>query len=146
MWHFPKTRAVYSKFLHYQTDGTGRDTYIKCIEGGLTSKQKMLEISKKTPQPVLHQWNNKNKRSTTCFRATSNTFYFSDGSGRDNYVCYNDGGNSQPHHWRNHVDFKFKESLRQPIENNSQIRSQQLTNKKFHGKILDDVKWQRELD
>jgi len=38
--------------------------------------------------------------------------YISDGSGRDFYVGLTEGGNSDPHRWRNQTEFRFRSSLR----------------------------------
>lgn len=38
--------------------------------------------------------------------------YVSDGSGRDFYVTSTEGGNSNPHRWRNETEYYFRNTLR----------------------------------
>jgi hypothetical protein len=71
--------AITSKYTHYLPDGFGRDSYIKCNNGGLL-KNTQVGIKKETfntPRHI-HMYSLKKEASAVKYR--------SDGSGRDSYV------------------------------------------------------------
>ncbi|KAL4442873.1 hypothetical protein ABPG74_010762 [Tetrahymena malaccensis] len=111
-----KSVPVTSKTLFYQTDGTGRDSYIKVINGGLLPQDRLHELKPKPVSSVERMEFQKKKYHRTLPPKSENKVvnYYSDGSGRDHYICINSGGRMDTsYHWRNQVDFKFNSSLRQ---------------------------------
>jgi hypothetical protein len=80
-----------AKTVYYQTNGSGRDSYIKANNGGMTQHFKPNDAppigtfsSKRTyfsPSPVV---------------ASKTVYYKSDGSGRDSYVTSTHGGFHAP--------------------------------------------------
>ena len=99
----PKAFAVY-----YRQDGTGRDTFVKYNNGGLSAAQPasfvrpsqstlLIRKIRRAPSPVIH---------------AKPVHYVCDGTGRDNYVHVNSGGMTS---YGTNKDSRtaFKESLRQ---------------------------------
>ena len=79
-------RTVKTNILIYPTNGTGRDAYIAYNNAGFW-KQNIKPITKKEQfkRPII-----------SVFRSLKHTppiwTYYSDGSGRDSYIYYNNGG------------------------------------------------------
>ena len=79
-------RTVKTNIIIYPTNGSGRDTYIMYNNAGFW-KENLRKFSNK----------NKSKRSSFArFHSIRNIpriwNYHSDGTGRDTYILYNDGG------------------------------------------------------
>lgn len=104
---------VEGKVVYYRPDGTGRDHYIKNDNGGLLSHDAVHRLKPK-PLPTKGRMVFGKPYQSPLPPKLENKFphYISDGSGRDFYVTNDEGGNSNVHRWRNHVDFRFKSSLR----------------------------------
>lgn len=92
----------------YHSDGTGRDTYINRNSGGLyapyvpragpgVSSFNTRRIPNAAPSPVI---------------APLAVHYYSDGSGRDSYISFNEGGLALRASFTD-VKTAFKQSLRQ---------------------------------
>ena len=108
----PEGRTVY-----YRSDGTGRDTYIRDHNGGLLSKDRIHKLNQFKPpreRALTFGQTKYGKHPYEYNTGAPNKFvhYISDGSGRDFYVGSTEGGNSNPHRWRNETDFYFKNTLR----------------------------------
>lgn len=101
------------KVVYYRPDGTGRDQYIKNDNGGLLSHDAVHRM-KHRPERSLGRMVFGKTYQAPLPPKLENHFphYISDGSGRDFYVTNNEGGNSHVHRWRNHVDYRFKSTLR----------------------------------
>ncbi len=106
------------KVTYYKPNGTGRDSYIRDINGGLLSHDQIhaLKIQKPPKEKPFnfgktaynkHPWQYKSATERGKFN-----HYTSDGSGRDFYITSNEGGNSFPFRWRNQTDFRYKNGLR----------------------------------
>lgn len=79
-------RTIKSNFAFYETDGLGRDGYISYNNGGFWKDNLKDAINK--PRYDFPRFNH--FRSLTRFPAPFK--YYSDGSGRDTYIIYNEGG------------------------------------------------------
>lgn len=99
-------RTQRSRFVLYETDGRGRDTYIRYNNGGFW-KENINYIYFKPNYGSQHRRTMYNLRHNAApFR------YYSDGSGRDTYILTNDGGLK-----KNHLSLKnynLKDFLRTP--------------------------------
>lgn len=105
------------KVAYYRSDGTGRDSYIRDHNGGLLTKDKIHQMTLPKPpkeRKFTFATRTYGKHPYQYKEGGSNKFvhYISDGSGRDFYVGLTEGGNSTPHRWRNHTEFRFRSSLR----------------------------------
>ena len=105
------------KVVYYRSDGTGRDTYIRDHNGGLLTKDKIHKMCQFKPPRERNFTFSQTKYGKHPFeynKGGSNKFvhYISDGSGRDYYVGSTEGGNSNPHRWRNNTEFYFRNTLR----------------------------------
>lgn len=74
---------------YYKSDGRGRDTYILYNNGGFMNPQKMYIIKKKYTLAASNLRTCKPINSN--YRSKKNN-YNPDGSGRDTYIKYNEGG------------------------------------------------------
>ncbi|CAG9325420.1 unnamed protein product [Blepharisma stoltei] len=95
---------VMPKTLYYRTNGTGRDTYIAYDNGGVfqsTSKYPNSQTGKYWIRP----------KSSYSRPSAKSLRYSSDGSGRDSYVKYGDGGLHAASTPRDSLS-TFRESLR----------------------------------
>ena len=79
-------RTIKSNFAFYETDGLGRDGYISYNNGGFWKDNLKFAVNK----PKYDYPHYSNFRSLTRFPAPFK--YYSDGSGRDTYIIYNEGG------------------------------------------------------
>ena len=113
----PSSIRVYTN--HYLPDGNGRDTYIKVNEGGLSHcKNQGLSLQ---ILPSYEKWTNLKTNRVGSFQpSTKNYHYKYDGSGRDNYIGFNNGGNSQVFQGKSSlIDFKvnlrkYQETRKKP--------------------------------
>ncbi len=79
-------RIVKTNILLYQTDGQGRDGYIQYNNGGFWKENiKQIYPKERFDRPLFRVFHSLVKKPAIWT-------YHSDGSGRDNYICYNDGG------------------------------------------------------
>ena len=81
-----QVRTVKSNFIFYQTDGFGRDTYITYNNGGFWKDNAKLAFTKPkySTTPLMNPQN--------ALKTATTLKYRSDGSGRDSYILYNEGG------------------------------------------------------
>jgi hypothetical protein len=105
------------KVVYYRSDGTGRDTYICEHNGGLLTQDRIHKLGQfKAPRERNFTFSQTKygKHPHEYNRGGVNKFvhYVSDGSGRDFYVASTEGGNSNPHRWRNQTEHYFRNSLR----------------------------------
>jgi hypothetical protein len=105
------------KVIYYRSDGTGRDSYIRDHNGGLLTKDRIHKLVQFRPArernfTFSHAKYGKHPYEYNTGAANKFVHYVSDGSGRDFYVGSTEGGNSNPHCWRNETDFYFKNTLR----------------------------------
>ncbi|CAI2380273.1 unnamed protein product [Moneuplotes crassus] len=105
---FNKTGGLgtHGKTLYYKTDGTGRDTYIKSDNGGMTS------VISPVKWPEVGTFTTKNQyASPSPTKPIPIVYYRSDGSGRDNYITSSSGG-FHPEAMGKRVDHHFLGTLR----------------------------------
>ena len=76
--------------LHYRSDGGGRDAYVYYNNGGLNSYQVSNKLKSDKIMSGRFLPSQNLKESFGC--PARPIHYVSDGSGRDSYVCNNDGG------------------------------------------------------
>ena len=105
------------KVVYYRSDGSGRDTYIRNHNGGLLTKDFIYKAVQYKPPKERNFTFSQTKYGKHPFeynKGGSNKFvhYVSDGSGRDFYVALTNGGNSNPHRWRNETEHYFRNTLR----------------------------------
>jgi hypothetical protein len=97
-------RTFSPKFMHYDSDGHGRDMYINFNNGGfLTNGVKMYKSSEWARSQNQYHYKNRPKHVAP-FK------YLSDGSGRDGYVIFESGGLKRDHKGLN--EFHLKDFLR----------------------------------
>jgi hypothetical protein len=79
-------RIAKTNIILYQNDGQGRDGYIKYNNAGFWKENiKQIYPKEKFTRPSFRVFHSLIKKPPIWI-------YYSDGSGRDSYVCYNDGG------------------------------------------------------
>jgi hypothetical protein len=88
-------RSVSEKIVHYQPDGQGRDAFIKHCNGGFMSPDMKLKEMPSSKARGGTFWSSSRakewiKTESNCPRGVVN--YWGDGSGRDYYVQFNNGG------------------------------------------------------
>lgn len=102
---------VHAKPIYYTTNGSGRDTYIKLNNGGLTTSNNLSTMSSAggNQNDSIFKFGGGNENSKKTLRiigageVKSNApnivsingrmnHYHSNGSGRDGYICVNSGG------------------------------------------------------
>jgi len=103
--------------VYYKTDGTGRDSYIKNINGGLLSYDRIHRLKQVDPpreRGFSFSKTSYGKHPFSYSKKSENKFvhYVSDGSGRDFYVSSTEGGSTVPFKWRNETNYKFISNLR----------------------------------
>ena len=132
-------RTVKTNIVLYKSNGDGRDTYISYNSGGFWKENIRPIVPKETfyrkPFAIYRSWGKTPPIWT----------YHSDGSGRDTYVCYNNGGlmkkfSSMAENYKNFLrlndDNKKEESLKNIKINLS--RDEKIYLRKIH-KIQKDL-------
>ncbi len=86
--------AIQGRTFNYYSNGTGRDSYVMDHNAGFS------RLPFKNDVPNKH-WRNQSMNMSVHSQRKYNTYeprtnhYFSDGSGRDNYIVREEGGNIQ---------------------------------------------------
>ena len=95
---------VMPRTLNYRTDGSGRDTYISVNNGGYCNSFSKT-AAYKVPNGLIRP------RSATSKPSAKSLHYKSDGTGRDGYITFGDGGLHTTVTPR-HFNATFQQSLR----------------------------------
>lgn len=96
----------HSKFVLYETDGRGRDTYISYNNGGFWKDNvNYIFFNPKYGSQSSKPLQEIRKNASPCT-------YYSDGSGRDSYIIANDGGMKRSH--QPLKNYHLKDFLRTP--------------------------------
>ena len=97
--------------VQYKTNGTGRDTYIYCNNGGYSDVSYGPNVYAK-PGRMLPQLRYEGSAEKKPYIDSKAVHYRQNGSGRDTYILFNNGGYSNPNQL---ADYRvaFKNSLRQ---------------------------------
>ncbi|CAI2380772.1 unnamed protein product [Moneuplotes crassus] len=103
------------KTLFYKTDGTGRDSYIKSNNGGMTT------VFSPVKWPEVGSFSTKKQYSSPSpAKPVPIVYYKSDGSGRDSYITASSGG-FHPEAMGKRVDHLFLSTLRSSSPTNQEF-------------------------
>ncbi|KAL4426906.1 hypothetical protein ABPG74_012906 [Tetrahymena malaccensis] len=103
------------KAIIYKSDGTGRDTYITRNNGGLMSQQmlKDMECKEKKPDFVrIRLGSSYGNRKSLPTLGEKFVHYHSDGTGRDSYIGWNNGGRTNVYNKQSNTEINFRTTLR----------------------------------
>lgn len=135
------------KTSFYQSNGSGRDSYINCNSGGLRSKHHALSFAHE------NTINDKERNRTLKFRMQSikpgdlkivnaAVKYYGDGSGRDAYVVTDYGGSTKYHKSRMEIVREYQENKISFAKNRQKSIGSAI---KIHGDHRKDFKIRRNL-
>lgn len=87
-----RTIPIEGKTFNYNSNGTGRDTYVMDHNAGFSNECFKNDVANKHSRNHSMNMSMHQKMRGSTFEPRTN-HYFSDGSGRDNYIVREEGGN-----------------------------------------------------